>query len=89
MEPVELVHFAPIDEQVDLGREDQDDRADGDHRSEERHLGLGELLRGIGEEKHGVSQRQGRHREGAVYGAETADARCVDQGQAPFEQWRR
>jgi len=54
MRLVDLDDLAPVRVEVGLGRDNRCNRADFKCLTDERHLGVGELLTGVADHQHGI-----------------------------------
>ena len=86
---VQLHDPSPVRVEVGLGDHARDVRAQLHRRAEELQLRARVLLRGVGDQQHGVRAGQRRHRGRPVRRAEPADARGVDEHEPAFEELAR
>ena len=86
---VQLHDPPPVRVEIGLGDDARDVRAQLHRRAEELQLRARVLLRGVGDQQHGVRAGQRRHRGRPVRRAEPADARGVDEHEPAFEELAR
>src|ERR1700754_693579 len=83
---VDLHDLPPVWIQIGLGRDNRCYGADFECLSDERQLGLGELLAGVADHQHRVRVGQHSERGRKMRLTMAADARGVDEDQAALEQ---
>ena len=86
---VQLHDPPPVRVEVGLGDHARDVGAQLHRRAEELELRPGVLLRGVGDEQHGVRAGERRHGRRPVRRAQPADARRVDEHEPAFEDLAR
>ena len=87
--PVECGHLPPLRVEVRLGQHAGGVRADPHGLAQETDLRLGVLLRGVGDQEHGIRRRQRGKRGEGMGRVEPADPGGVHQGQPAGEELAR